>query len=482
MRRALNVIENGGNPQITSLTGHPYDHPYFGWLFLAGLLSAVGYPYSLQPSSEGDIESIEKLYLVPRLIVGVLAIVDTFLIYKIAERRYHSRDIAVTASILFSVTPLTWLIRGVFLDTILLPLLLASILFALHLENPMRDNYIRNGNYNNNRINLSVRNISVIVFSGILLGLAIFTKIPIFTMIPLVGFLIYTNSNRNLKALGIWLIPVLLIPAIWPAHAMYSGDLDMWKDDILWQATERPSQSLFYSIEYFFKTDPILFILGLVGMIYAATNKNIMILLWAIPFLIFLYLIGYVAFFHLNPLLPLLCVAAAVMVVELSRKIISAKNFRQRVLVSSGIIVAIAISQLITTITLVIVDENSLHLKTVAFLSSIIPGNTQIMADPATKLTIVGPSKYFWTAQSVFDKDMNDYTAHGSIGNVRTDRAILVVDGAMVEVMEKQTKSGGYLRSLYNNSELVTRIQGEYGRDQYGQLEIRMANSNRSQN
>jgi hypothetical protein len=78
-------------------------------------------------------------------------------------------------------------------------------------------------------------------------------------------------------------------------------------------------------------------------------------------------------------------------------------------------------------------DENSLHSKTVTFLSSIIAGNTQIIADPTNKITIVGPPKYFWIAQSIFDKDMNVYTDHGSIGDVGTDKAILVVDGAMVE-------------------------------------------------
>lgn len=56
MLRALHVIENRGNPQITSLVAHPYDHPYFGWFFLAGTLHAVGYPYSLQPSSSGNID------------------------------------------------------------------------------------------------------------------------------------------------------------------------------------------------------------------------------------------------------------------------------------------------------------------------------------------------------------------------------------------------------------------------------------------
>ena len=35
-------------------------------------------------------------------------------------------------------------------------------------------------------------------------------------MIPVVGFLIFTNSNKRLKVLGLWFIPVILIPLIWP--------------------------------------------------------------------------------------------------------------------------------------------------------------------------------------------------------------------------------------------------------------------------
>jgi hypothetical protein len=155
MRRALHVIENRGNPQITSLVSHPYDHPYFGWVFLAGVLHAVGYPHSLHPSSNGDIESIEKLHLVPRLIMGILGVTDTFLIYKIAERRYN-RTIAFVASILFAVSPLVGLVRGIFLDTIMLPFLLASILFALYSRDPGITNKIKNPNHNYNKANLSM--------------------------------------------------------------------------------------------------------------------------------------------------------------------------------------------------------------------------------------------------------------------------------------------------------------------------------------
>ena len=63
--------------------------------------------------------------------MGLLAVIDTFLIYKIAERRYN-RNVAFIAAILFAVMPYTWLIRRVLLEPIQLPFLLTSILFALY--------------------------------------------------------------------------------------------------------------------------------------------------------------------------------------------------------------------------------------------------------------------------------------------------------------------------------------------------------------
>ena len=96
-----------------------YDHPYFGQLFLAATFKIIGYPDSLSPKV-GDMHSVGLLYLVPRVLMGLLAVVDTFLIYKIAERRYN-RNVAFIAAILFAVMPLSWMTRGIFLDSILLP-------------------------------------------------------------------------------------------------------------------------------------------------------------------------------------------------------------------------------------------------------------------------------------------------------------------------------------------------------------------------
>ncbi len=79
-----------------------------------------------------------------------------------------------------------------------------------------------------------------LILSGVFLGLAIFTKIPAIAIIPLIGFIIIRdnnkNKNKNFKAFGLWLIPVISIPLIWPAYGLLSGQFDLWLKDVLWQA------------------------------------------------------------------------------------------------------------------------------------------------------------------------------------------------------------------------------------------------------
>lgn len=149
MRRALHVLEGLGSQefsnvnreQVVTIYDHPYidkvflyDHPYFGQLFLAGALAIIGYPFGLGTSSV-DNDSIEMLYLIPRVMMGLLAVFDTLLVYKITEHRYN-RKIAFIAAVLFAVMPLGWLLRRIFLDNLLLPFLLLSIFFGVYLRKP----------------------------------------------------------------------------------------------------------------------------------------------------------------------------------------------------------------------------------------------------------------------------------------------------------------------------------------------------------
>ena len=230
---------------------HPYGNPFFGDLFLAGLLGVSGYEADLA-NPTASFEYVQQLYVIPRMLMGLLSVVDTFLVFKITERRYDRR-VAFIASILFAVMPVGWLTRRIFLESLQLPLILSSILFALYARNPNKDD----ADYNRSKRR------SFIILSGMFLGIAIFTKIPAFCLIPVIGILACAASERKktIRNLGLWFIPVLIIPAIWPFYAILTNDFDRWTDSVLWQA-QRESQPLRTSLNVIFKIDPLMFSLG----------------------------------------------------------------------------------------------------------------------------------------------------------------------------------------------------------------------------
>lgn len=315
MRRTMQVLEGLG-PQETSATyASPFDHPYFGQTFLASVLSILGYPDSLTPFDTNFVDivqSMESLYSIPRIIMGSLAIVDTLLIYLICKRRYDKR-IGFMAAILFAVMPIGWMSKRIVLDSIMLPFVLLAIYFALSRVN--------------GSINLRVfadrqarsrgpdSRIIIVLLSGIFLGLAIFTKIPAFTFIPIVGYLVFTNSNRNFKILGVWFMPVLLIPILWPLYNVLNGTFETWTEGVFWQVG-REGRGMLRSIIPIFQSDPVLPLLGFVGIVYATSRKDPFPILWLGPFALFHFFVPFIQHFHWLPLIPLLCIFGGYFVVQ----------------------------------------------------------------------------------------------------------------------------------------------------------------------
>jgi len=358
MRRAMQVLQGLG-PQESRITyDYLYDHPYFGQLFLAGALSLINYPDSLNPSS--SIQSIEMLYLVPRVLMGILAVFDTFLVYKIADIRYN-RKVGFISAALFAVMPLGWMLRGIFLDSILLPFLLLSILCAVYYAKRSSSNSVHTNGIN--------KNIILIILSGIFLGLAIFTKVPVFTMIPLIAFIIINQANgskkNRLKRLGIWLIPVILVPMIWPAYAISAGEFSEWIEGIVYQAVRESVRNLRTSILLIFEFDPVILLLGGAGIIYSIVKKDYFILLWVLPYLVFLYGIGWVTHFHWIMLFPALCIVSALLFDNLIKAI---KVQKIRHLVGYGIVSAIAISGFMTTTALISSSLNAVYIDLYSYI------------------------------------------------------------------------------------------------------------------
>ena len=393
MRRAMLVLDGSG-PQESANSGYPrtYDHPYFGQLFLAGLLGAVGYPNSLHPTP--DVQSIEMLHLVPRVIMGILAVVDTFLIYKISERRYN-KNVALIASVLFAVMPMTWILRRIYLDTLLMPLLLSSILFAIYIRRPKNNNVQQWPRININK-NL------LVLLSGIFLGLAIYTKIPAFTMIPVVGYLVVSNSNSNRKkTLALWLIPVILIPLLWPAYAFSIGEIDLWLKSVMFQqgrASAGTGTNLSAAFKDLFKIDPTIIILGCASLGFVGLRRDIWLLLWIIPLLLFSFYLGWVHYFHLIAIFPAFCISIGVTIDYMLNKM---KNMTKKTaIIAASVLVLFGF---VSTVTLMTLNTNSIHYYAQASVIKEISQRNNSENNETSGVTLVGHRMYYWIPRYIFD-------------------------------------------------------------------------------
>jgi hypothetical protein len=469
MGRAMMVVKGLGLHEAITTAKHdsidvftrPYDHPLFGQIFLAGALGVIGYPDVLS-LEVGNVWSIELLYLAPRILMGLLAVADTFLIYKIAEKRYsNNKTIAFIAAVVFAVMPATWLLRRIWLDSIQLPLLLSSILFAIYLSSTN----IKYSSDNNKKFLL-------MSISGIFLGLAIFTKIPAFTFIPLVGYLVLT-SHRSLKSLGIWFIPVIGIPLLWPAYAVSIGEVDEWWEGFVWQATSRVDRPLWMAFEILFKMDPVLIVLGTIGIVLAAIRKDLFLLLWVAPLIVLLQVLGYVSYWFFIPILPALAVGSSWLIEKVRLFVHDTK--KQKILLFS-IIASLGVFGFISTMILIITDLTSTYYQVVASIVRLLHPSEASITDE--RVTLIGnrwvPS-FSWIANFVFPTDLDYIKYYTNVSHIGTDSVLFVIDRGFVKSLEEEEISKE-LKSAYvytSTAEILKDETKNFDRRQYPYTSMR---------
>ena len=482
LRKAISTeIGQGLQPQDR------YRAPYFGQIFLAGIFNIIGFP---NVETLGDKNPVEQLYLIPRVIMGILAVFDTFLLYRITEYRY-GRNVAIIASILFAVMPFTWMIRRIFLETIQLPFMLTSILLILNLAKDRQNGQIQSislqkdaGQQSSQLLEREQKQIQkqqryqseytklTLIISGIFLGLAIFTKIPAFTIIPLGVIMVYmvTRKKRNVI---IWLIPVLLVPMLWPIHATLSGDMNDWIDGVRYQISrDRP---LINTINTFFEIDPVLFILGIGGLIYSAVKKDYFLLLWTIPIFVFLQAIGYVSSFHLILLLPPFCIAGAAMIEKIGNNI---ANVRLKNMLPYIRIAVIGIFGICSITMLITLNMNSTYYQALAFVLSNLPDSNSnaTSLSPANKVTLIGNPQYFWIPEFVFNKTFDAKNFYSKTP-FKTDKYMMIIDSGFVRILNGDNSSR--LNLAYNATHNLARfeqnITGTTDLDKYPYTNLRLS-------
>jgi Dolichyl-phosphate-mannose-protein mannosyltransferase len=438
MRRTMQVLEGLGPQESKATYDNRYDHPYFGQILLGNLLKLSGYPdFAIAQT----IPSIELAMAFPRMVMGIFAIIDTFLVFKISQRAYNT-SIALFASILFAVTPMTWLTRMITLDNIGLPFLLTSILVSLNIVT-----WNKPGNLS--------KHIFLVLLSGTCLGLAIFTKIPFFTIIPLQTYLIYKNSKHlkrrePLEMIIIWLIPIILIPSIWPLYAIYADEFDLWQEGVLRQISRERLQI----IEVFFKIDTILLFLGLAGLIYSVLRRDWILLLWIVPFLIFVYTHGWFNYFHWVMVFPAFCIAGAKFVIEFIQRVKSDRIKKSMVLV----IVCSIISGIGFFNTLILINNNleSGAIKAIAESLDYSDKADGLDDDKINeKITVIAHTPYSWIYKHIQNMDYA-FDNHRQIGSkkIETNKTLVLYYADIIDEIKNKFSSFvlgiGKLRKICN--------------------------------
>jgi 4-amino-4-deoxy-L-arabinose transferase-like glycosyltransferase len=381
--------------------------------------------------------------------MGMLAVIDTFLIYKITQWR-HNTIIAFLAAVLFAVMPMSWFTRRIMLDSILLPFLLSSILIAVRLRRQDSEVAVKENGYTKN-----YNKLPLVLISGIFLGLAIFTKIPIVVTIPLVGYLIYSNTNKKLRILVLWLIPVILIPLIWPAYSISQGQFEYWIKTSIYQAT-RHGPTLFETIAFDFPIDPVLFILFFGGLILAVVKKNFFILLWAIPFLIFLYFINWAPEWTLIPLIPVFCISAAILLHDTVTFVISGTYTK---LALWSVIFAVGIFGLVSTSVLITINATSTQFQTIAFVTNFFQNDK----NAAQTYMVVSSPAYSWIYNYVYKVNsvLGNYFDY-EYENIKPDKILLIADEHLHADLGFK-----FLSQLYNDTQTIKKFERDKTLDSF---------------
>jgi hypothetical protein len=239
------------------------------------------------------------------------------------------------------------------------------------------------------------------------------------------------------------------MPAIWPAYSIYAGHFDKWLYGV-YEQTHREGWPLSISINEFFRIDPILLIVGIVGLFCAALKRDFFLLLWAIPFIVFMYLIGFVSNFHLLPLISLFCISAARLIVyimdKLSSKIAGKKIFPYTVVISGLVIFGLT-----NTIILITANDNSPYFKAAAFVNRYVPDTNNNNSEGVNnRITVTSSPFYIWIQK--YRLHLNNYMHWAGLeGTVFKSKQVLwIADNEFNIAMKTDNYTAIVFNKLHN--------------------------------
>jgi hypothetical protein len=257
---------------------------------------------------------------------------------------------------------------------------------------------------------------------------------------------------------------VLSIPSIWPVYALYSGHFGLWIKGIFFQ-THRIVQSFFSSIKSDFSIDPVFMAIGFAGFIFTGVIKrDLLILLWVIPFMVFLYVIGFISYWHFIPIFPVLCIAAAKMIVDLSNIGImnkkENKNIQQILLLL--VISGIAIFGVVSTTMLISekTNVNSSYFEAAIFVVKYLQDNEKNKKantdNNNNKFTVISNPFYSWIPFYIFNLHYDSIDYYDNPVSIKTRKVLLVSDPTLIDRLNHNMVDKAIKKYLYGAGKVFT--------------------------
>jgi hypothetical protein len=188
---------------------------------------------------------------------------------------------------------------------------------------------------------------------------------------------------------------------LWPAYAFSIGEIDLWLKSVMFQqgrASAGTGTNLSAAFKDLFKIDPTTLILGCASLGFIGLRRDIWLLLWIIPLLLFSFYLGWVHYFHLIAIFPAFCISIGVTIDYMLNKM---KNMTKKTaIIATSVLVLFGF---VSTVTLMTLNTNSIHYHAQASVIKEISQRNNSENNETSGVTLVGHRMYYWIPRYIFD-------------------------------------------------------------------------------
>jgi hypothetical protein len=190
-------------------------------------------------------------------------------------------------------------------------------------------------------------------------------------------------------------------------------------------------------------------VIGAAGIAYSIWRRDVFVILWAVPFMVFLAVIGYVQYFHWISLLPIFGMAAA----RLLSDAFARMKGRARRLVPLSIVGALVTFGTVSTALLVATNMTSAQSAALAYASVYLARN-----ENGHEITTLSGPAYSWILNGVYGHEnvAQDHRV-ALFRPIRTDGVLLVVDAHFMI----DANRGPRLQEILDRSHAIETFEGQ---------------------